>query len=171
MQAPTIDPTLKAAVQTYFLALAHEKTIEPKVRAYQRKILAEMQAVINLGFGDRDGQLITEPKNAFMMSDSDIDIYCDRQADEAIKAGFELESRDHCPLGAAKAMRDKAGRLVIECAANTLAPLLGLDTKYIYGETYTKLLDLVLGLVVASFPNLAKETLKLVKPSVISRHE
>lgn len=158
----TIDPTLKAAVQTYFLALAHEKTIEPKVTAYQYKILEKMQAPINTGFGYLTGRIVWQPCDAWMMDDTNHAIYCEHMADEALSAGFKMESRNDCPLLHAQYLTHLAERNVIDTAIETIDECKPLKGKKIYGDKRTQLFELVCGWVVSCSNNLLAETLNTV---------
>lgn len=126
------------------LAMAWTNTIRPTVEAYQLKILKIMQPKHK-----RTGEIITDPKHSYLMSDEDFLIYLERINEERKKADLNVENDEQCPLLVAEDLERKAKRMF--CDAMAVITKLNTDTALCSKnglENYEKLVDLSLRLMI-----------------------
>ena len=139
---PTKD--MIRAAENCFAAMAFVETIKPVVTAYQRKVLAELQAPFAKEWKERGlhrGEVVLDPAHTYLMEDCDFQAYLSRTREEQAKAGLHTDSPDHCPLLVAEHLQVKAEWAVIEA----MEPVTHITE--VYGKHRDKLIDLSLRLL------------------------
>ena len=125
----SFQPTLEMvqAAENLFLAMAIRMSIEPVVLAYQRAILAKGQwkTAQALCVRGRKQEVITEPKEYWLMSEDDLQNYLEQCELAKAAAGFK-DAPSKCPLLAAL----ETERLATIALIDTLQPL----TKFTYAQ-------------------------------------
>lgn len=108
---PKITDELIAAVQLYCVAQAYTQTVRPIVKEYQRKVLYILQPK-----HIETGEVITDPKHTYLMSDEDFALYMRDCNELRERAGFKVPSPEYCPLLMAESQETDAEHLVIKNA-------------------------------------------------------
>ena len=135
------SPEMIRAAENCFAAMAYTKTIRPIVDAYQRRILAEMQAPLAEKWKERGrhtDEIILNPDHTYLMEDADFQTYLARCREEQARAGLHTESPDHCPLLVAQHLQVKAEWVLIEA----MEPITHIAE--VSGDHRKRLLDLTL---------------------------
>lgn len=107
------------AAEAVLKAMAIVGTVRPIVEAYQTEILAKgkWKVMAEACEPGTQGEIITEPKLSFLMSDSDFAVYYQR-CDEARKAaGLSITFDGGCPLLEAEELLRIAQRAMIDSMA------------------------------------------------------
>ena len=100
LKLPKPSKQLIDCAKTVFQAMAYVKTVQPIVESYQREILAKHQFHVSNEFTEKwevTNHIILDPKETYLMEDSDFQIYLDEVAQEHKKHNFNVP-KDHCPL-------------------------------------------------------------------------
>ncbi len=138
-----------AAAEAVFMTMALVQNIRPVVMKYQSDILAAGQWHIREAFIARlADEVILDPAQAYLMSETDFANY-DRQCKVARdKAGLVVEHPDQCPLLVAEELQRLAERVLIDVmidvAKITHEQLLSSRDGL---KSYRKYIDLTLGLL------------------------
>lgn len=118
---PKFTPTAEqiTAAERVFLCMANVRTIEPTVTAYQREILARGQwkKANPDGLSERtgrDGSVITDPKEAWLMSEDDFALYDAECKKARVASGLLVEKPEHCPLLVAEEALRQAKRQLVD---------------------------------------------------------
>ena len=156
---PTLSPALKQAVKALLLATAYTDTVRPRVIAYQTEILKAGKFPYDptvLLDGETPPPFITDPAQAWLMSDEDFAVYA-AQLDEAkVKAGFENLAPGYCPLLVAENLQMQAEHALFEAAKY----ITHIDHREIWDmEKRYALRDLLVGLVLSVSPEITPKAL------------
>lgn len=140
-----------SAAETVFLAKTLLALIEPIVTAYQRDILRRGQWKTAPQFGEGSEQfVVTDPKNAWLLSDADFAVY-DAQCKAArVSAGLYVENPEQCP----KLVAEDHVRLAERELVNALQPATKLSAD-----------DLLIS-GMKNYKNYVETSLKLMAPFV-----
>lgn len=106
----------RKAAELVFLQKAAVETIRPIVTRYQREILARNRFHIAkhwVEMGDED-KIILDPKEDYMLEDSDFQVYLAECRVEQKKTGLFTESPDFCPLLVAENLLIQAEHVLID---------------------------------------------------------
>ena len=133
---------------TVFKCMAFVDTIRPIVEGYEKKILAEMKAKPSKQYRGWDGvcEYIAEPKDSWLLTDEDAQIYYRRCNEEREKAGLYVENPEFCPLLVAEHTLVKAKQLLID----EMESITGIDQNGLLCsglDNYDKYIDLTLKLL------------------------
>lgn len=115
---PDFHPTTEMlqATKDYIIAEAKYKTIQPIINEIQETLLSEIK------YCHREtGHVITQPKDAWLMSDSNFDKYYASLYQRYLEFGFNPKY-GYCPLLIAEDELRKAGQKLID----TMQPITGL---------------------------------------------
>lgn len=135
-----------SAAELVFLAMAHLDLVRPVVQQYKTRILAEHQFRIDpmwVNEHGMDDRVILDPKDVFLLSDEDIQVFVQESKTERDKAHLPVDSDDFCPLLVAESSLSNAENLLIDA----MTPVTGLtsDQLLCHGmESYNKYVDLCL---------------------------
>lgn len=156
---PTLTPALKQAVKALLLATAYTDAVRPRVLAYQTEILLAGKFPYDptvLLDGETPPPFITDPAQAWLMSDEDFAIYA-AQLDEAkVKAGFENLAPGYCPLLVAENLQMQAEH----CLFDEARYITRIDHRDIWDmEKRHTLRDLLVSLVLSLSPDITRETI------------
>lgn len=120
LRPPKITPELQDAVKTLILAQAYRQTVEPVVTAYQTAILTRHGFHIAPEWLERrhaaEDRIITNPRDAYLLSDEDSAVIYAEYDQAAIAAGFTDLEPGYCPLLVAENLERQAENAVIEAA-------------------------------------------------------
>lgn len=99
-KAPKPTPAMISAAMAVFQAMALVQTVEPIVKGYQRKILDHFKFKVADKWVDQgmEPEIITDPKDSYLMSEDDFKIYHAECYKEGEAAGLHVEDPDFCPL-------------------------------------------------------------------------
>ena len=140
-----ITPDMKSAAEALLLAMAFVLTIRPIVVGYQTAILARLQLPISPEWSDRvkPSEIILNPDHAYLLLDSDFQIFLAECRIEQAKAGLKTASPDHCPLLVAEHLVTEAEWSLMDL----MEPITGIEKCALYSENRKKYLDLTLRLL------------------------
>lgn len=118
-----IQPTeeMIAAAETVFKTMAWLEVVKPKVLAYQKEILKRHQFKVarkhsrsRRNSQTNVPQIILDPKDTFLMSDEDFEIYCRESRKAQEEVGLKTDTPEECPLLVAEDLLRKAKEVLIE---------------------------------------------------------
>ena len=112
--------------EAVFVAMAHEKLIQPIVEGYEREILAKHQfriapCWVEQGVPD---EVIRDRNKTFLMSEEDATVFFAECHAARAKANLRVENPDHCPLLVAQNVRIQAENALVE----SLSSIPGLES-------------------------------------------
>lgn len=150
-----------AAAETVFTAMAFVDLIRPIVLGYETEILAKHQFPVSSELAPyvKDLQVVLNPKDSYLLSKGDQDIYFTECSEARKAAGLYVEKEEYCPLLVAE---DNL-RTAQHCLIEELRPItnVSLDMLLCVGDNLDSLnqyIDLSLRLL-APFVRPAKEIL------------
>lgn len=124
------------ATETVFMAMAHTQVTRELVEEYQKDILKRHQFKHK-----RTGEVITEPKHAYCMSESDLTVYhseCKKAKDER---GLTVDANpEACPLLYAEDLEREAKRNLLDVTK----PLHGIDYKNFNPKQFNEMVEITL---------------------------
>jgi len=159
---PTPDQIRMA--EATFTAMAFEQTVRPIVEAYEKAILEKHQFKIAKKWEDTRsgsaGEIILNPKWAYLLEDSDFSIYNAECKVARDAANLKVEQDDFCPLLVAENLRIQAENALINEIAKTPG-LENLASGYLDLKQRASVLDLTLKML-APFCSNANTILKRI---------
>lgn len=157
MKTSTLQPTdaMLSAGKAVLATMALVETVKPVVIGLQTKLLEEGKYKYSSEFSERargNGEYITDPKHAYLMSDEDFKKYFDLLDDEIQKAGFDVK-KGYCPLLVAEHELVTAKRSLIIAMESLITPVTGLTYEMVSTSkgcvrNIDKLVDLTLNFLV-----------------------
>lgn len=117
------------------------ESLRPTVKKIQSDLLAK------IGAKDEDGNIVTDPKCAYLMADQYAEVYYTELDVEYKKAGFDLPE-GYCPLLVAENNEREAVRKMNKMAEKLVPAGLRIDSEKIYNlENLKKLTELNLSYI------------------------
>lgn len=158
--ADSFKPTeeMITSAENLFLAMALENTTRPIVEAYQRKVFAERTWEVDQALLNKPGvaEIISNVKNAWMMSRADFAVYRKRCNEERIAAKLQAETDEHCPLLVA----ENTMRLARQALCDSMVSVTKIDgakAASLPSDDYDHLVDITLKLLAPFVTNPLKK--------------
>lgn len=164
MTPEQMPQSVKSAVNAYLMARAHAELQREKVDSIARELLTTAEYYTDPKFITRarkKSERITEPKNAWLLEDSEHTDYLLDLKHALKKAGYKIEDIPgepahsyKCPALVAEDIQRDAERLIIKTAAEMLGETEDFHHKLLCNglDKYYQFIDLVVKLVV-NLPN------------------
>ncbi len=167
LQKHCLSKKTKTLVISYFVARAASELKAEQVKPVQREILKSIQGKAVRGKSrEITHQVIVDPKDDWLLSDGDADLYfaeCDRVEKERGIKPKSME-KDHCPLLTLEEGQRKTERALIEHTGKPFGVSLDMLLCTKNGlENKQKWIDLICGLVVTACPEDFQTFLHYVK--------
>lgn len=142
------------AANAVFAGMAKVETLQPIIIGIQKRLLKEGKYPCDSKWSERarcDGEYITEPNHAHLMSDENAQKYHDLLHDEYLKAGFDVKAH-YCPLLIAESDLIEAKRDLILAMEPVITPETGLTYDMLVTsrgcvENIDKVVDMTLKLL------------------------
>lgn len=139
--------SLLIAADAVILAAAHYAKIAPVVETYQRKILKKHQWRIDPAYADEGAErrVITDPRQAYLLSNHEHTLFLIECADEREKAGLSVPGPHFCPRLAA----ENKLRLAKQYFCEELKPVTGVSYRQLIhtGMDFNHYIDLSIKLL------------------------
>ena len=124
----SITPERVLAGVKLLIAKAKAGTINPIVKAYQKKILSKHNFKYASKWKHENESIIIDPNQAYLMSDKDAKIYFSECEAEKKAAGFSYLPDGYCPLLVAEHEAVKARRSLFDI----FEPVTGISRKNLF---------------------------------------